>query len=95
MALGARFCTFCLLVTVLLGACFPQLIQAGPRSDSWIEVLSWSPRAFLYHGFLSDEECQHIIDKATPRMKRSSVINYDGTINDTDSIRTSYGCWIQ
>ena len=25
--------------------------------------LSWSPRAFLLKGFLTDEECDHIIEK--------------------------------
>ena len=26
-----------------------------------MELLSWKPRAYLYHHFLSDEECDHII----------------------------------
>ena len=24
----------------------------GKRGDQWTEILSWEPRAFLYHGFL-------------------------------------------
>lgn len=31
-----------------------------------VEV-SWSPRAFLLKNFLSDKECQHFIDKVSPR----------------------------
>ena len=32
----------------------------------WVEVLSWKPRAYLYHNFLTHEECDHII-KASSR----------------------------
>ena len=31
-----------------------------------VEALAWSPRAFVYHNFLSDEECDHIISSAKP-----------------------------
>ena len=24
----------------------------GERGDQWVEILSWEPRAFLYHNFL-------------------------------------------
>ena len=30
-----------------------------------IDTLSWSPRVFHYHGFLSEEECNHIIKLGT------------------------------
>ena len=38
--------------------------------DSWgtcacrVAPLAWRPRAFLFHNFLSEEECQHIISMA-------------------------------
>jgi len=32
----------------------------------WIETLSWSPRAFLHHNFLSEYETKHIINSAKP-----------------------------
>lgn len=66
---------------------------AAKRPTPWIETLSWSPRAFLYHNFLTPEECDHIIAVATPGMARSSVINADGSVGD-DPIRTSYGTFI-
>ncbi|KMZ71666.1 hypothetical protein ZOSMA_178G00550, partial [Zostera marina] len=40
----------------------------------WTEILSWEPRAFLYHNFLSKEECNHLIELAKPRMKMSTVV---------------------
>lgn len=27
-----------------------------------IETISWSPRAYIYHNFLSDEEIRHMLD---------------------------------
>ena len=67
--------------------------NATHRATPWIEALSWRPRAFLYHNFLSLEECDHIIEVATPSMARSSVINADGSVGD-DPIRTSYGTFL-
>ena len=29
-----------------------------------MEQLSWHPRAWLYHNFLTPEECKHLIEKA-------------------------------
>ena len=31
-----------------------------------VELVSWKPRAFLYHNFLSLQECQHIMQEAKP-----------------------------
>ena len=30
----------------------------------WIEQISWSPRASVYHNFLSKEECEYLIELA-------------------------------
>ena len=45
------------------------------RPDGWIEAVSWRPRAFVYHNFLTDEECEHIIKMAEPSIKISTVVN--------------------
>ncbi len=39
-----------------------------------VEVLSWKPRAFIYHNFLSAEECDHIIRTAKPLVGQLSVV---------------------
>jgi prolyl 4-hydroxylase len=44
-------------------------------SEQWIEQLSWHPRAWLYHNFLSKEECEYLISKARPEMERSGVVD--------------------
>ncbi|KAI3798818.1 hypothetical protein L1987_34097 [Smallanthus sonchifolius] len=60
------------------------------RVDRWVEVISWEPRAVIYHNFLSKEECEHIIDIAKPHMKKSTIIHYEkGEIEDT-IFRTCY-----
>ena len=31
---------------------------------TWMETVSWSPRAAIVHNFLTDDECSHLIDLA-------------------------------
>lgn len=53
-----------------------------------METLSWEPRAFMYHNFLTQEECEHMINLAKPTMVKSSVID-----NDTGkSVDSRCGC---
>uniref|UniRef100_A0A803MAW0 procollagen-proline 4-dioxygenase n=1 Tax=Chenopodium quinoa TaxID=63459 RepID=A0A803MAW0_CHEQI len=40
------------------------------RDQQWVELLSWEPRAFVYHNFLSKEECEYLIKLASPRMEK-------------------------
>lgn len=68
--------------------------NAGDHSrQPWVELLSWKPRAYLYHNFLSPEECDHIIKIAMPHIQRSGVVNMDGSISE-DNIRTSWGTFL-
>ncbi|KAF6253134.1 hypothetical protein COO60DRAFT_1643423 [Scenedesmus sp. NREL 46B-D3] len=56
-----------------------------------IETISWSPRAFLYHNFLSREEVDHIVGAVEKLVRRSQVIDTKTGQHTMDSIRTSYG----
>lgn len=49
-------------------------IQA-PLAQVWVETVSWFPRAFVLHDFLSAEECEHLITLGKPTMVKSSVID--------------------
>ncbi|KAL6752059.1 hypothetical protein V8C86DRAFT_2764411 [Haematococcus lacustris] len=62
--------------------------------QQWVQVLSWEPRAFVYHNFLSDAEAAHIIKLAAPQMKRSTVVgaNSRGVV---DGVRTSAGTFLR
>jgi len=66
----------------------------GELKEEWrgeVIHLSWSPRAFLLKNFLSDEECEHLISKAKPRMAKSSVVDNNTGKSVDSQIRTSTG----
>mmetsp|Transcript_15986 Transcript_15986/g.34537 ORF Transcript_15986/g.34537 Transcript_15986/m.34537 type:complete len:272 (+) Transcript_15986:87-902(+) len=54
----------------------------------WVETISWRPRAFIYHGFLTHEECDHLIKIAKGRLERSQVVGEHGDVEDP--VRTSF-----
>lgn len=69
-------------------------VLRGRSQEEWrgeIIQLSWSPRAFLLKGFLSDAECEHLITKATPSMVKSSVVDNKTGKSVDSNIRTSTG----
>ncbi|XP_076922881.1 putative prolyl 4-hydroxylase 3 [Bidens hawaiensis] len=69
--------------------------ETGKRGDQWTEILSWEPRAFLYHNFLSKEECDYLINLAKPHMAKSTVVD-SKTGQSTDSrVRTSSGTFLR
>ncbi|KAK9013078.1 hypothetical protein V6N11_041100 [Hibiscus sabdariffa] len=45
------------------------------REKLWVEVISWEPRASIYHNFLSAEECEYLINLAKPHMRKSTVVD--------------------
>jgi prolyl 4-hydroxylase len=55
--------------------------------------VSWRPRAYVLHGFLSDEECDHLVKAAEPSLARSLVVAANGT-GVLDSVRTSSGTFL-
>uniref|UniRef100_A0A7S1X534 procollagen-proline 4-dioxygenase n=1 Tax=Tetraselmis chuii TaxID=63592 RepID=A0A7S1X534_9CHLO len=69
--------------------------QAPASSDTepWVETITHYPRAYLFHNFLSPEECDHIIELADPVMERSTVVGNGGK-GVLDNIRTSSGTFI-
>jgi len=66
------------------------------RDESrWIETLAWEPRAFLYHNFLSKEECLHLIHLAAPNMQKSAVVDNKTGKSVESRIRTSSGTFLR
>ena len=45
------------------------------KGDQWVEVISLEPRAYIYHNFLSKEECEYLISLAKPHMQKSTVVD--------------------
>lgn len=56
---------------------------------TWVEPISWYPRAFHLHNIMSTEECDKILEIARPRVRRSTVIDSVTGESKVDPIRTS------
>ncbi|KAH1260202.1 putative prolyl 4-hydroxylase 10 [Glycine max] len=65
--------------------------QLGER---WVEIISWEPRIFLYHNFLTKEECEHLINIAKPNMRKSTVIESETGMSIESRVRTSSGTFL-
>jgi len=59
-----------------------------------VTQLSWNPRAFLYKGFLTDEECDHLITLAKDRLERSMVADDKSGESILSEDRTSSGMFL-
>ncbi|KAL4452128.1 hypothetical protein ABPG75_007790 [Micractinium tetrahymenae] len=59
-----------------------------------VEQVSWSPRAFLYHNFLSDEECEHLKALAKKRLTKSTVVDNKTGKSVDSTVRTSSGTFL-
>ena len=57
----------------------PHLVTSpvGCLLQVWVETVSWHPRAFVYHNFMTAEECEHLINLGKPSMVKSSVVDND------------------
>ncbi|XP_073281205.1 probable prolyl 4-hydroxylase 3 [Primulina huaijiensis] len=67
----------------------------GKRGEQWTEVLSWEPRASIYHNFLSKEECEYLINFARPHMKKSTVVDSKTGKSKDSRVRTSSGMFLR
>ncbi|XP_010266900.1 PREDICTED: probable prolyl 4-hydroxylase 3 [Nelumbo nucifera] len=67
----------------------------GERGEQWTEVLSWEPRAFIYHTFLSKEECEYLIELAKPHMEKSTVVDSTTGKSKDSRVRTSSGTFLK
>ncbi|XP_058076238.1 probable prolyl 4-hydroxylase 4 isoform X1 [Magnolia sinica] len=63
-------------------------------SSNRVEQISWKPRAFVYEGFLTDEECDHMISIAKSDLKRSAVADNVSGKSHLSEVRTSSGMFV-
>ncbi|CAL9054123.1 unnamed protein product [Musa banksii] len=85
---------------VLFLASFPGLVPIGIAQPDFydpkrVTQISWRPRISLYKGFLSDEECDHIIKLARSKMARSMVADNGSGNSVKSNVRTSSGMFLQ
>lgn len=52
------------------------------------------PRIVVIEGFLSDEECEHLIQISKEKLERSLGFDLESGENKKVSIRTSWHCWL-
>lgn len=64
------------------------------RAEQWVELISWEPRAFVYHNFLTKEECDHLISLAKPHMHKSTVVDSETGKSKDSRVRTSSGTFL-
>ncbi|KAE8696782.1 putative prolyl 4-hydroxylase 10 [Hibiscus syriacus] len=67
----------------------------GKRGQQCTEILSWEPRAFIYHNFLSKEECEYLISLANPHMAKSTVVDSKTGKSKDSRVRTSSGMFLR
>ncbi|XP_059433700.1 probable prolyl 4-hydroxylase 4 [Corylus avellana] len=60
-----------------------------------VKQISWKPRAFVYEGFLTDLECDHLITLAKSELKRSAVADNMSGKSKLSEVRTSSGMFIR
>jgi prolyl 4-hydroxylase len=58
-----------------------------------VEQISWEPRAFLLHNFLSEEECDHLMAQANGTLRPSTVVDSKTGGSVSSTVRTSSGTW--
>ncbi|XP_044511621.1 probable prolyl 4-hydroxylase 3 [Mangifera indica] len=63
--------------------------------EQWTEVISWEPRAFVYHNFLSKAECDYLINLAKPHMAKSTVVDSKTGRSKDSRVRTSSGMFLR
>jgi len=65
-----------------------------PHTFSDVDLVSWRPRVAVYHGFLSAEECDHLIGMARKRLTESTVVDNVSGASKPSEARTSTGMFL-
>lgn len=74
-----------------------RTIGYGEVHEEWrgeVIQLSWAPRAFLLKGFLTDQECDHLISLARPKLHKSTVVDNKSGKSIPSQVRTSKGMFL-
>eukprot|EP00879_Flechtneria_rotunda_P020970 GHRR01022081.1.p1 GENE.GHRR01022081.1~~GHRR01022081.1.p1 ORF type:complete len:266 (+),score=34.09 GHRR01022081.1:206-1003(+) len=72
----------------------PRQPQDTQDDKQWIETISWRPRAYIFHNFLTLEEVEHMKGLVEHQVARSFVVDTKTGHSKLDPIRTSHGAAI-
>lgn len=89
-----RFCNSVLFLLLLIASIARKSASNSIINPSKVKTISWRPRAFVYEGFLTDEECNHLISLAKTELKRSQVADNESGKSKMSEVRTSSGMFI-
>ncbi|KAJ3673916.1 hypothetical protein LUZ60_005908 [Juncus effusus] len=70
-------------------------VTRGVFNPTRVTQLSWHPRAFLYTGFLTDDECDHLINLAKDKLEKSMVADNESGKSVASEVRTSSGMFLE
>ncbi|KAG8098631.1 hypothetical protein GUJ93_ZPchr0013g34198 [Zizania palustris] len=70
------------------------VVAAPPLNASSVTVISWKPRIFLFKGFLSYDECDHLVKLGKEKLKRSMVADNESGKSVMSEARTSSGMFL-
>ncbi|KAK4855622.1 hypothetical protein QYF36_009130 [Acer negundo] len=73
---------------------FIHVSSSSIINPSKVKQISWKPRAFVYEGFLTELECDHLISLAKTELKRSAVADNLSGESKLSEVRTSSGMFI-
>ncbi|KAE8667959.1 Prolyl 4-hydroxylase 2 [Hibiscus syriacus] len=86
---------FMILLSFLYLSCDSFLTSPSSIiNPSKVKQVSWKPRAFVYEGFLTDLECDHLISLVKSELKRSAVADNVSGESKLSEFRTSSGMFI-
>ncbi|KAK4477639.1 hypothetical protein RD792_016880 [Penstemon davidsonii] len=69
--------------------------SSTPFDPTRVTQISWSPRAFIYRGFLTHKECDHLISLAKGKLEKSMVADNESGKSIESEVRTSSGMFLQ
>ncbi|GMP86821.1 hypothetical protein CsSME_00039458 [Camellia sinensis var. sinensis] len=68
-----RFSPLSVILLVSISSIIYESSSSSIINPSKVKQVSSKSRAFVYEGFLTDEECNHLISLAKSELKRSAV----------------------
>ncbi|XP_052189671.1 probable prolyl 4-hydroxylase 6 isoform X2 [Diospyros lotus] len=76
-----------------------KILTSGASSYAFdparVTQISWHPRAFIYKGFLTDKECDHLITLAKDKLEKSMVADNESGKSIASEVRTSSGMFLR
>ncbi|KAL2459213.1 putative prolyl 4-hydroxylase 4 [Forsythia ovata] len=89
-----KFSNFSLFFLLWIASIAQKSLCSPIINPSKVKTVSWKPRAFVYEGFLTEDECNHLISLAKSELKRSAVADNDSGKSKLSEVRTSSGMFI-